>query len=68
MGKNTEISWTDHSWPVVNGCKLISPGCLACYAQLLTATRLRHQPKYKGLAMYEPGKGARWTGEASHLC
>lgn len=63
MGKNTSIEWTDHSWPVVNGCRRISAGCERCYAERLTATRLSHTPKYKGLAVF--GKnGPRWTGEA----
>lgn len=50
MGK-TSIEWTDHSWPVVNGCRRVSPGCENCYAERLTATRLSRTPKYKGLAV-----------------
>ena len=64
MGK-TSIEWTDVSWPVVNGCRRVSPGCERCYAERLSATRLRHLPKYAGLATYAKG-GPRWTG-ASRL-
>lgn len=67
MGKTT-IEWTDHSWPIVNGCRRVSPGCGrkagegGCYAERLIATRLSKTPKYRGLAVY--GKnGPRWTGE-----
>lgn len=31
MGKNTAISWTDHTWNPWQGCKKISPGCKNCY-------------------------------------
>lgn len=68
MGK-TSIEWTDHSWPIVNGCRRISPGCGrarghgGCYAERLSATRLAHMPKYQGLAVITP-QGPRWTGEA----
>jgi len=66
MGKTT-ISWTDYSWPVVNGCRRVSPGCEHCYAERLTATRLTHLPKYAGLAgMSGPGRQPQWTG-ASRL-
>src|SRR5574340_367469 len=58
MGK-TSIEWTDYSWPVINGCAPASPGCVHCYAERLTATRLRNQPRYKGLAVYEGAP--RWT-------
>jgi len=62
MGK-TSIEWTDRSWPIINGCRRISPGCENCYAEGLIATRLRQQPKYKGLAVYTE-HGSKWTGES----
>lgn len=31
MAKNTEISWTDHTWNPFQGCRKVSPGCLNCY-------------------------------------
>jgi protein gp37 len=54
VGK-TSIEWTDHSWPVVNGCRRVSAGCENCYAERLTATRLSQTPKYVGLAVMKPG-------------
>lgn len=63
MGRNTPIEWCDHSWPVVNGCRRCSPGCEHCYAERLIATRLRHMPKYKGLAIYNEF-GPKWSGES----
>lgn len=68
MGK-TSIEWTDESWPVVNGCRRISPGCGGatgvggCYAERLVSTRLRKTPKYGGLATFGE-HGPRWTGES----
>jgi len=53
MGRNTAIEWTDHSWPVVNGCRRVSAGCENCYAERLIATRLSRQPKYAGLAQFK---------------
>jgi hypothetical protein len=61
MGLHTPIEWCDHSWPIVNGCRRASPGCENCYSERLTATRLAHTPKYKGLAVFD--KGPRYTGE-----
>lgn len=62
MGDRTPIEWADASWPIVNGCDKVSPGCKHCYALKLIATRLKHQPKYAGLAKMTPG-GPVWTGE-----
>lgn len=31
MAKNTEISWTDHTWNPWQGCRKISTGCKNCY-------------------------------------
>ena len=66
MGK-TSIEWTDHSWPIINGCRRISPGCGGargvggCYAERLISTRLSKTKKYGGLARF--GKnGPQWTG------
>lgn len=62
MGK-TKIEWSDMSWPVVTGCSHAgSLGCDKCYAARMAATRLKHHPRYEGLATFENGK-ARWTGE-----
>lgn len=59
----TDIEWTDYSWPIANGCRRVSPGCEGCYAERLTATRLRKTEKYRGLAVYGQ-HGPRWTGLA----
>jgi protein gp37 len=61
MGR-TSIEWCDQSWPVVNGCRRISPGCQRCYAERLAASRLSKTPKYRGLAIYGQN-GPHWTGE-----
>ena len=62
MGK-TRIEWSDMSWPIVTGCSHAgSPGCDMCYAARMAATRLKHHPRYAGLATLENGR-ARWTGE-----
>ena len=63
----TSIEWCDYSWPVVNGCRRISAGCGTgheggCYAERLAATRLRHNDRYRGLAVMTD-KGPQWTGE-----
>lgn len=31
MGKNSNISWTDHSWNPWQGCEKVSEGCVNCY-------------------------------------
>lgn len=47
------------TWPVVTGCSYTaSPGCKNCYAARLAGTRLRHLPRYEGLA----DTAGRWTG------
>lgn len=33
MGRETGISWTDHSWNPWWGCTKVSPGCDSCYAE-----------------------------------
>ena len=33
MAKNTNISWANHTWNPVVGCKQISRGCDNCYAK-----------------------------------
>lgn len=63
----TSIEWTDYSWPVVNGCRRKSAGCGTgraggCYAERLAATRLKHNDRYRGLAVMTE-KGPQWTGE-----
>lgn len=72
MGK-TSIEWTDASWNPIVGCTEVSPGCANCYAARLSASRLAHNPAYKGLATIQPNEAAhvqrhvRWTGEVRFL-
>ncbi len=47
----------------VTGCDAVSPGCANCYAARLSATRLKHSPKYAGVAVREPGQVPRFTGK-----
>lgn len=65
----TNIEWVRNpdgskgeTWPVVTGCTPVSGGCRNCYAARMAATRLKHHPRYEGLATIENGK-ARWTGK-----
>lgn len=59
----TNIGWCDCSWPIVNGCRRISPGCERCYAERLIATRLKWLQKYVGLADMGVVGTPHWTGE-----
>jgi len=74
VGK-TSIEWTDASWNHIVGCTEVSPGCANCYAARLSASRLAHNPAYKGLATIQtdnPKGGGhmrhvRWTGNVRVL-
>lgn len=37
MGKETSISWTDSTFNIAWGCVKVSPGCVNCYADVLSA-------------------------------
>ena len=60
----TSIEWTDKSWNPVVGCRRVSPGCEKCYAERLSATRLKNLPAYKGL---NDSRTWRWTGKVRTL-
>lgn len=49
MADNSLIEWTDATWPIVQGCDPVSPGCAKCY---VPRTIWRHQahpnPKISG--------------------
>ena len=62
MAEHSHIEWTDATWTTITGCSRVSPGCVNCYAERLTATRLAHKPKYAGLARMTKS-GPRWTNE-----
>lgn len=58
----SDIEWTGITESCITGCTRLSEGCSHCYAEALTATRLKENPKYAGLAIYEGGH-AQWTGK-----
>lgn len=43
MSSNSNISWTDATWPIVAGCEYASPGCSNCWA-VRDSWRLAHNP------------------------
>ncbi|HSN30756.1 MAG TPA: phage Gp37/Gp68 family protein [Kofleriaceae bacterium] len=63
MSAKTSIEWCDATWPVVVGCKEISPGCANCWAARLAATRLKQQPKYRGLAVIGANGHTHFNGD-----
>jgi protein gp37 len=62
MSEKTGIGWTQSTWSPITGCSRVSEGCTRCYAESLTATKLKNHPRYAGLAVLKNGE-ARWTGE-----
>ena len=62
MGDKTKISWADSTWTTVSGCQRVSRGCESCYAESLSATRLKTSRRYAGVAEMTPGGEPRWTG------
>jgi protein gp37 len=59
---SASIQWTDDTFNCITGCTRVSEGCRNCYAERLSATRLRLSHKYKGVAEHT-GAGPRWTGQ-----
>jgi len=43
--RSTGISWTDHTWNPIVGCKLASTGCLNCYAAFQMGTLMASMHK-----------------------
>lgn len=62
VASSTKIEWTDKVWNPVAGCSPVSTGCNSCYAARLAATRLKHHPKYEGLAKIKDGRPV-WSSE-----
>ena len=58
----TKVECAERGWNLVTGCSPVSAGCLNCYAARQAATRLKHLPRYAGLASYSSGRG-RWSGD-----
>lgn len=47
MGSLTKIEWTGSTWNPLTGCDKISPGCLNCYAERMSARlKAMGQPNY----------------------
>jgi protein gp37 len=63
MGDNTGISWCDATANAIVGCTDESEACRNCFARDLSATRLKHLPRYKGLAVITEKGRSQWTGE-----
>ena len=56
------IEWTEITWNPIRGCRLVSPGCINCYAMRM-ALRLAGKGKpYEGLVRTTKN-GPRWTGK-----
>lgn len=69
MSDKTHIEWTDSTWPVVQGCDPVSPGCTNCYA-VGVLNRLAANPNPKISAplkeVTETHKGKlRFTGKVA---
>jgi len=72
MADKSSIEWTDATWPIVQGCDPVSPGCVFCYAVPLL-WRMAHNPNAKISAPlkdvvegYAPASGEtilRFTGK-----
>ncbi len=63
MGDNTAISWCDATPNIITGCTDEGEACRNCYARDLSATRLKHLPRYMGLAVMSENGRSQWTGE-----
>lgn len=68
MNKSS-IEWCDITWNVVRGCTRVSPGCVNCYAERLSA---RNLPGLRSPTTGEPFAemtkgGPRWTGAVEFL-
>ena len=67
MSQNSDIQWTDNTWPPVTGCEFASPGCINCYA-LKDSWRLSHNPNpkvsepYEGTAVKAANGKLQWSG------
>lgn len=58
----TAIEWTDETWQVTHGCRVVSPGCTNCYAmRMARRLELMGQKAYAGLTQ-QTKAGAVWNG------
>lgn len=49
---NTGIEWTDKTWNPTTGCDKVSPGCLNCYAEVLTQRFSKNFPNGFDLTLH----------------
>jgi protein gp37 len=62
VGNDTKIQWTDRTWNPTRGCRRVSPGCEACYAERHAFRHSGPGRPYEGIVTL--GKhGPRWTGD-----
>lgn len=61
MADNTPIEWADATVNAINGCSILSPGCIHCYAMRLAGGRLRRHPSRTGLTIGSKA-GPVWNG------
>lgn len=61
MSDGSKIEWTDATVNAINGCSILSPGCIRCYAMKLAGTRLRNHPSREGLTD-QAKTGPVWNG------
>lgn len=69
MSDRSSIEWTDATWPVVQGCDPVSPGCANCYAiKVVHRLAWNSNPKIsaplEGVVEYHKD-ALRWTGKVA---
>jgi protein gp37 len=62
MGKETEISWTHHTFNPWIGCQKVSPACANCYAERETFVRIERS---KGRELWGPNADRHRTSESN---
>lgn len=70
MAEKSSIEWTDATWPIVQGCSIVSPGCKNCYA-VNVVNRVAASPNVKvsgsiqGLVAKNSAGRLYWTGKVA---
>src|SRR3954468_18510739 len=69
MGKDTGISWTDHTFNPWWGCVRVSPGCVNCYAETF-AKRTGHDvwgptAEYRTFGLKHWQEPKKWDADAA---
>lgn len=60
----TSIEWTDRTWNPVRGCSRVSPGCVNCYAEKVSARFSNPGQPFEGFAKI--GRVVMTNGQQSH--